>query len=113
MSRERDALAELVACKDLDDEITRLDDPMNWKDPPGLDAMKEDQARREPLAWAAARAALSADDGPAAEREELVARLLAIADGLDILMKPLPGTHPTGLVIREAATALQSQEPKP
>jgi hypothetical protein len=57
----RDALTELVACKDLKDRINRLLD-MSYPWPSEyfeLPALRVEYKRRQPLAWVAARAAIS------------------------------------------------------
>lgn len=63
----RDALSELVALKGLKDEESRLRQRRECTRLRGseearrkVDAMRDDYNRRKPIAWAAARAALSA-----------------------------------------------------
>lgn len=58
---EREALRELVALKDLKDEIRRMSiEPSDGGHGDALyEAKDADYARRKPLAWAAARLALS------------------------------------------------------
>ncbi len=51
-SPERQALAELVACKDLKERFLALEDA---KDGPLFEQLKADYHRRQPLAWAIAR----------------------------------------------------------
>ena len=75
MSKAREALAELVACKDLKDEELRQRQRRPVRDPQKILRCNEMQAeyrRRSPLAWEAARAALIAPEPeaePAAQAE--------------------------------------------
>lgn len=61
----REALAELVALKDLKDEVMRRKQRRSYvfrrdeDDVRAVDAMEDDYKRRQPLAWAAARAAIA------------------------------------------------------
>jgi hypothetical protein len=76
----REALAELVALKDLKDEESRLRQRREYTRLRGseemrgkVDAMRDDYNRRKPLAWAAARAALAQSDAqPVAWRAKSV-----------------------------------------
>lgn len=56
------ALAELVALKDLKDRIDSWG-PQSASDAVAFWAAKDDYARRKPLAWAAARAVLAQGEG--------------------------------------------------
>ena len=60
----RKALAELVACKDLKERIKKLDDPMNWKDPPELEGLCAEYEERQPKAWAEARRICESSGAP-------------------------------------------------
>lgn len=59
----REALRELVACKDLNEEIMRLaGEPSGDGGLERYTAAQADYERRKPLAWAAARALLGGDE---------------------------------------------------
>ena len=66
---EREALAELVALKDLKDRLHKLHEMGHGTD-------YDDYHRRQPLAWAAARAALAQPAVPAPDRYSELAEAL-------------------------------------
>ena len=101
----REALAELVACKDLKERIEA-----NFGARP---EQKAEYARRQPLAWEAARAALAAPVGPETDAPDLrhwlkhwhqiqderpgaAGILLAAAVERFLASPPVLGTPPTG-----------------
>lgn len=64
MTPERQALAELVALKDLKERMERLESescaPDQWDE---FFRLEDEYLRRKPLAWAAARAVLAQAEG--------------------------------------------------
>jgi len=87
----RAALAELVALKDLKERFIKFNPQFHWTPEQEREyaGMMLDYERRQPLAWAAARSALSASTQPEGrgERAAFEAWALSDPDPLDVFMK--------------------------
>ena len=94
---EREALAELVALKDLKDRLHKLHEMGHGTD-------YDDYHRRQPLAWAAARTALSqpAEPAPDLTDDEIIAEYCKIADGKEWAIGGLKDAMPFARAVLKA-----------
>jgi hypothetical protein len=105
----REALAELVALKNLKDRTVAL----HGVPPEYVEGMAE-YNRRKPLAWAEARAALAAPPAAPAQPQaqqppalQLAALVLELADAVDAAALDIGGHRPQLDILREAVAFAQ------